>query len=303
MKRPSNKTIALCVALFLVFLVLRFPYRNVRGYVFGQIYKSTGIRIDAEDLSPTFFGWPGVKLHKASAAIPLGTGSEVEVAAEQITARVGIGGVFPPAPLISVYAYKLAKGGNLYIRGSQSRSYVSGSLSAENVELGQFTSQQLSDPIEGVLRATGNFGYDMGDLAKSTGAFDLFISKLHIPGMNLQGIVLPAIRWDEVKAALAIKNGSLEIAQCVFGTPQSEMRGSLNGYLRLGKDVPSSYLNLVLRIQLTEKFKKDPQSATLVSFLNSFESSTKPGEYGLKWGATIRDMGSNIMLALPTKME
>ncbi len=303
MTRPKTKTILICVGIFLVFLILRFPYRNVRGYVFGQIYKNTGIRVDAEDLSPSFFGWPGVKLYKASFAIPIGMASELDLLAEQVTARVGIAGLFPPTPSLSVYAYKFQKGGNLFVKGSQSKNYIGGSLSAEDLNLAQFLSVGMPEPIDGLLRASGSFGYDQNDLSKSTGDIDLEIKKLNVPGMNMQGIILPAISWDEVKAKLSIKNGNLDIGQGQFGTPKSAMRGTLTGYIKLGRDIMSSYINVVLRIQMTDAYRADPQSATLVSFLKTFESSKTPGEYAMKWGATVRDMGMNIMLALPTKAE
>jgi type II secretion system protein N len=301
--RPSTRTILIGIGLFVFFLILRFPYRNVRGYVFGEIYKNTGIRVTADDLSPSFLGWPGVKLYKANITIPIGAGSELDLIVEQVTARVGIGSFFPPAPLLSVYAYRFQKGGNLYVKGSQTRNYISGSIQAEDLNLSQFLTAGLPEPIQGILRATGEFGYDQVDLAKSTGNFDLAVGKLEIPGMNMQGIILPAISWDEVKAVLAVRNGNLEITQGQFGTPKSAMRGTLNGYLRLGRDISSTYLNLVLKIQMTDEYKNDPQSATLVSFLKTFESSRSPGEYAMKWSATIRDMGNNIMLALPTKAE
>lgn len=303
MTRPSTKTILIAVGIFLFFLVLRFPYRNLKGYIFGQVFKTTGIRVDAEDLSPSFLGWPGLKLYKASVSIPIGMTSELNLAAEQVTARVGIGGIFPPSPSISVYAYKFQKGGNLYVKGSQSRNFIGGSLSAEDLNLAQFLSVGLPAPIEGILRASGTFGYDQADLAKSTGNIDLSIAKLDIPGMNTQGIPLPAIQWDEVKARLVIKNGSLDVLQGQFGTPQSALRGTLSGNVRLGRDIYTSFIALVLRLQMTEAYRMDPQSATLVSFLKTYESSTKPGEYVLKWNATIQEMMTNLLLALPTKGE
>jgi type II secretion system protein N len=303
MTRPKTKTILLAVGIFLVFLILRFPYRNVRGYVFGQIFKNTGIRVEAEDLSPTFFGWPGVKLYKASFTIPIGVSSELDLLAEQVTARVGIGSFFPPAPSLSLYAYKFQKGGNLYVKGTQTKTYIGGTINAEDLNLVQFLTAGMPEPIEGLLRASGSFGYDQNDLSKSTGDIDLEIKKLNIPGMNMQGIILPAISWDEVKAKISIKNGNLDIGVSQFGTPKSAMRGTLSGYIKLGRDMMTSYVNVVLRIQMTDAYRNDPQSATLVSFLKTFESSKTPGEYAMKWGATLRDMGMNIMLALPTKAE
>ncbi|MBY0369843.1 type II secretion system protein GspN [bacterium] len=299
MPRPKGKTILIGVALFFAFLLWRFPYRNLRGYVYGQIYKTTQIRVDSEDLSPVFFGWPGVALYNATVGIPMGRTSEIEIQAKQITARVGIGSLFPPAPSLSLYFYGLQKGGNLYAKGSQSKTSVSGTLSAEQVNLSPFLTAGLPEPIQGLLSASGSFNYDLNDLAKSTGVFDLKVDKLKIPGMNLEGIVLPAVAWDQVIAKIEMKNGSLDIVQCQFGSPKSDFHGTLSGAVRLGRDWWSSTINVLLKVQLSEQYRNDPQTATLTSFLKTFE--TAPGEYALKWNATPAEMSTNLMLALPQK--
>lgn len=301
--RPKPRTILIAVGIFLFFFIWRFPYRNLRGYVFSEIYRTTGIRIEAEDMGLTLFGWPGVVLHRATLSVPAGPTFDLDLAAEDITARVGIGGLFPPAKMISLYVYNLQKGGDLYLRATQSKSYVTGSLTGDKLNLVQFLKAGLPEPIEGLLTASGSFSYAIEDLAKSTGDFELGIRKLKIPGMNIQGIILPEIAWDDVKAKLSAKNGNLDITQCQLGNPQSDLRGTLTGSIRLGRDLFSSYFNLVLRLQMTEKYKNDPQSATLTAFLKTFESTKTPGEYALKWAATYGEMQNNLLLALPTKAE
>lgn len=301
--RPKLKTVLIALGLFLFFLIWRFPYRNLRGYVFGQIYKNTQVRIDSEDLSPTFLGWPGVHLYRATIAVPIGRNYELDLQAEQITARVGLSGLLPPVPTLSLYAYRFQKGGNLYVKGSQSNGFVHGRLTSEGLDLSQFFRVGIPEPIQGSMNASGSFAYDTADLAKSTGDFDLGIDKLRIPGVTAPGMLIPAILWDEVRAKLAMRNGNLEIVQAQFGTPKSDLRGTLTGHVRLGRDWPSSFVNVVLRIQVSEAYRKAPQASTLLSFLTIYQSTTNPGEYALKWGATIQDMSTNIMSLLPTKAE
>ncbi len=302
-RKPKVKTVLVAIGIFLAFFIWRFPYRNLRSYIFGEIYKTTGIRIEAEDLGLTFFGWPGVVLRKATLAVPVGPTFDLDLAAEEITARVGIGGLFPPAKMVSLYAYGFQRGGDLYVRASQSKSYLNGTLTGDKLNLSQFLKAGMPEPIEGILTAAGSFSYALEDLSKSTGDFQLTIRKLKIPGMNLQGIILPEIAWDDVNAKLTAKNGSLDIVQCQLGNPTSELRGTLSGSIRLGRNISTSFFNLVLRLQMTEKYKNDPQSATLAAFLKTFESTKTPGEYALKWAATPAEMSTNIMLALPAKAE
>ena len=62
----------------------------------------------------------------------------------------------------------------------------------------------------------------------------------------------------------------------------------------------ASNLNLVLKVQLSDKFRQDPQSATLVSLLQSYQLNT-PGDYSMKWNASIHDMAANLVLAIPQR--
>ncbi len=302
MKRPSARTLLIAFGLFTVFLVWRFPYRTLRGYIFGEIYKQTQIRVDAEDLAPSFFGWPGVHLYRASIGLPVGRNEELDLFAEQITARIGLGGLLPPVPKVSLSIYNLQKGGNLFVSGSQGNNQISGSITSEALNLAQFLYMGLPEPIQGAMDVSGHFNYDQADLAKTTGEFDLLIKGFKIPAINYQGIVFPAVAWDEVKARLSAKNGMLDIAEGRFGSAKSDIRGTLSGNIRLGRDWMASVLNLVLKIQVSEKYRSDPQAATLVSFLKTFELKT-PGEYGLKWSASLREMSTNLIAALPQKAE
>jgi hypothetical protein len=57
---------------------------------------------------------------------------------------------------------------------------------------------------------------------------------------------------------------------------------------------------VVLKLQLSDKFRQNPQSATLVSLLQSYQNNT-PGDYAMKWNATVNDMSSNLVMAIPQK--
>jgi type II secretion system protein N len=309
--RPSLRTVGIIAGLFVVFFFWCFPLRNLRGYVYGKVLQSTGIRIESEDLGLSLLGWPGIRLYKAAATIPFYTTgingmpstNYLDISAKRVTARVGLGDFFPPAPRLSLYAENLEKGGNLYVRAVPGKAATRGVFEADKVALSQLASAFLTEPVEGTLNAEGNFHYDTQDLAKSTGIATLFIRSLKIPGMNYEGIVLPEIIWDEVKAKLEAKNGTLDIVECRFGTPKANLRGTLTGSVRLGRDLPSSHFTIVLKMQMTDQYKSDPQSATLVSFLQSFESSTSPGEYALKWNTSYAEILTNMTLALPVKAE
>ena len=61
MAKPKLSTVLISLALFLFFSFLLFPYQNLRGYIFGAIYKQTQILVMAGRTLPNFFrlAWPG----------------------------------------------------------------------------------------------------------------------------------------------------------------------------------------------------------------------------------------------------
>jgi type II secretion system protein N len=299
MTPPKASTILAATGLFFFFLLLEFPYQNLRGYLFGQIYKNTHIFITADDLSLTLFGWPGLKLYKVNISIPMGI-NDLELTSEKTVVRAGVGGLFPPYPTLSLSMQGLKKGGYLYVKLGQNSGFIKGMIESNDLALEQLPMAGLSEPLVGRLQADGNLVYDRSDLQKSQGELDLNLTKFRVPAQNLQGIVLAPMDIGTVKSKIIVKNGTLDLTNFQIGTPTSDIRGSLSGEVRLGKDVMASHINVVLKLQLSDKFRQNPQSATLVSLLQSYQNNT-PGDYAMKWNATVNDMSSNLVMAIPQK--
>jgi type II secretion system protein N len=299
---PNKKisTSLLFIILFIFFLILQFPYRSLKGYLFGLIYKNTQIRIESEDMAATFFGWPGIKLYNATATIPIDRTQEMEVSAEKITFRIGVGGLFPPTPLIKLSAAGLTKGGDIDAWFINSSKKMTLELNATELALDQFYFGGLPEPFSGKVNVSLYLNYPFDDLSKMTGHILLTGNKIIIPGNNIQGIVIPKFEFPNLKVNLEAKNGILQINSFEFGSPTSELSGKAVGELKLGPTWWQSYLNLTITMHLSEKYIQDPQSVTLVSFLNTFKTSDK-GDYALKWGASFQEMSMNIFKALPQK--
>ncbi len=309
MKR--NSTILICVGLFFFFLVVRFPFQNLRGFIFTKIYKQTGVLIVSEDMYLTLFGWPGVGLRNVTATLPPQIlGDELEIAAHKITIRVGVGSLLPPSLSYSIYVGGMKKGGDLFIKLSrlemkgQQLVSLSSYFDADGVHLEQLGfGSGPSDTLTGVATGDGSFTIDFTDLSKTSGSLRLSIEKLRSPGANLQGIVIPPIRFGTLQAKLGGKAGSMEISKLEWGGGESDMQGSLTGDLRLGRDIYQSFLNLTaLKLKMTDKFRDDPNSATIVSTLNSVDNRT-PGTYALKWTQGIDKIAQNFLYALPEKLN
>ena len=153
--KPKASTVAICLALFIFFLILAFPFRNLKGYLFGQIYRNTGIYIIADDIYLSLWGWPGIGMTNVDVSLPVGR-EELDISCKSLVARVGLGSLFPPAPSISLSMSSLQKGGDLYVKVIKMKTSVSAVIDAEAVELSQLNIPGVNGPIVGKLDAEGD---------------------------------------------------------------------------------------------------------------------------------------------------
>lgn len=300
--RPNLKIILICIALFFFFLVLRFPYQNFRGYLFGEIYKNTKILIVAEDIYPSFFGWPGVGIKKVDVTLPLG-GSELELSADKVIARVGLGGLIPPIPSFSLAMRDLKKGGDLDISFTQSEPIINAGIEADDVQLEQLKFSALPQAITGNLNADSDLEIDVNDLSKSKGEIDLSVDNFKLPTISIQlspvyGFVIPAMKVGQLKARVQLKNGVAEITQFQFGEKGSDITGSITGDVKLGRDILSSSANILVRLDFSDQIKNSSQAVTLLSFLNTFKSQ-KTGSFAIKCNRPFRDAAACLLLPEP----
>lgn len=298
MRRPSLKMIFVCIGLFFFFLVMRFPFQSLQGYVFGKIQKETGVILVAEDMYLSLFGWPGIGLRNVDATIPMGD-TELDISSKKMTVRVGLAGLFPPTPSFSLSASGLKKGGDLYVKFSQGKTFHRASFSLDEVNLDQFGLPN-GQKLQGQITMDGDLNMDSEDLTKSQGQIELEVKKFKTPGQNLQGIVLPDVNFGNLKSKITIKNGVVDINSFNIGASGSDISGTIAGEVRLGNVFARSYLNITLKLQLSEPFRNNPNSATIVSLLNSIDN-TSPGNYAMKWSTSIEGITTNLWNALPQK--
>lgn len=297
--RFNWKVIVLCVFLFLFFLLIRFPFQNLRGYLFGKIYQNTKILIVADDIYLSFFGWPGLGIRNVAVTLPMG-GSELDLASEKVIARVGLGGIFPPSPSFSLAMRDLKKGGDLDLAFSQKGSQMSASVEADDVQLEQLRFSALPNSIIGKLNAEGDVDVDTTDLAKSTGEIEIDVANLKLPPFNIQlspayGFVIPAMNIGALKAKIKIKNGVAEIGTFQLGKDGSELKGSVTGDIKLGRSIMSSVANIIIRLEFSDNIKKSSQAETLLSFLNTFKSE-KTGNYAIKCARPFVEAAACLLL-------
>lgn len=305
MKKPKISTVVTIFTLFVVFFIFAFPFENLKGYIFSKIYSQTNVLIVADEIYPSFFGWPGIGIKNVNVSIPIAD-TELELASERLTFKVGLLGLFPPIPSASMNLRKLKKGGDLYIDFGQGGKKLLVILDADKVNLEQLNLPGLAEPIQGTISSDTNVTVDQADFSKSTGKIDLKGENLKTPSQMIEGMpglsfLIPGMKIGKLDGHISIKNGTVEFNNFKFGDTGSDLSGSITGELKLAQDMPRSSINFTVRLQLANKIVQDPQAKTFVSFLEGYQTRT-PGEYAMRWNAMVTELTGLTVKVLPDKV-
>lgn len=291
MKMPKPKTIFISLGLFLFFLFLLFPYKNIKGYIFGKIYEKSQVFLTAEDVGPIILGWPGIKLYKFSAVVPL-EGSELELAGDKISARFGLAGLFPPMLSKSVNISGMKKGGDIYFREYDSKNSLGLEFDLYKLVISQLFPSSVQDLVSGVVTADGDFDFDWKTPTKSKGEAKIDVVQLKMSSQNLQGFIIPAVNINDLKAKMAMKNGVLEFTQFQFGNDTSDLKGAITGDLRVGNNFMQSFLNLTLRLTVAPSLRDNPKASSILMFLDGTYKSSKSADYVMRWSGTLEEIST-----------
>lgn len=300
MRKPKLKTVLICLGLFFFFLVIRFPFSNLKGYIFGKINKDSGITIMAEDLYLTLLGWPGVAMKNVEVIIPPQVaGSEVDISAKKMTARAGFG-LFPPAMTYSAAIDGLKKGGDLYLKLTGAKfgpqGFNSGNIyyQTDDVDLSQF-------PLAGMLYSGKATGYgtlfiDNNDLSKTSGSIQLDVDKFVFPAADFGGFTIPQIKLGDLKAKLNAKGGVVELQTFTFGGADADISGAFGGEIRLGQNIFQSSINITMKINFSDSFAASTETAnqTFITILNNYDKRNPGKSYNLRWQKTIMQIVQNF---------
>lgn len=287
MTRPKASTIFIAAGVFLFLLLLKFPFGNLKGAIFNKIYSQTRILLIAEEIYPSFFGWPGIGVKNVDVTLPV-AGEELSLSCKKLVLRVGLGSLFPPTPSVSLSMKSLKKGGDLYVKYRSIKTRTTVGVDASGVSLAQLTLPGFSEPMDGMLNAEADFTMETANLAQSTGEVELNVKQLKIPTQNLRGIILPEMKIGALHAKIIVKNGMADFPGFQIGSIESDLQGTVTGDLRLGSELMNSTLNLTLRFQLSDRYRQLQEVQSLVSFLDSYKSGK--GGYAMRWNSRIGDL-------------
>jgi type II secretion system protein N len=298
------------IALFLFLFFILFPINNLRGTIFDKIYKSSGVLLVPESIYFSLLGMPGLGMSNVSMNLPLGD-QELDLWSEKVTLKLAFSGLIPPLPGVSVKVSNLKKGGDIYTKITKGGDSIAFYLDAEKINLDQIAVRNGTPPLKGSLNILSDILLRQSDVSKSTGYFkidgaDLKLNQQMVtppdPSMAAFSFIIPGMKIGKLNGNLNMKNGLLEIMQFKFGEePSSDFKGSLNGDFRFEKTLEQSPVNIALRLKLSQRILDNPDAKTFISFLNSYQTS--PGEYGLKWSATVQDFTNFSIKAIPEKLN
>lgn len=303
MKRPKTKTILICVGLFFFFLLIRFPISSLKNYMissFNTALAPAGITVyNAESVFLTFLGWPGIGFKNIDLSLPDPfTGGEKDVSAKKLTARVGIGSLFPPSLSFSVAIDELKGGGNLYVKIKKlkpsmqnvQRGYAYAELRDVNV------SQFVTDSgMKGVISGELDLDFDLMDAKKNTGSLWLKIKNLQTPPGNAQGFPIPGIKLGDVDVKTAMRNSKAEINAFKFGGGAADLTGDFTGEVEMATPLSNSSLNLNIKIDVADAFAKSSDGVTLVTILDNFDKRQPGKSYRLRWNKSFQQIAYNFL--------
>lgn len=295
MKRIKTSSIFVAVSVFFTFLLIRFPFQNLKGLIFGKIYKATGAYILADDIYPSLFGWPGLGMKNVSITIPV-AGLEFDLECQKLIFKIGFSDLFPPTPSFSLYLKRLKKGGDLYIRFSQGKSGIRASVETTRLDLSQLNSSGSAPIATGTADVDVDLKIDNGNASFTTGNADIALTNFTLGAQNIQGIVLAEMKLGTVKGNIISKNGTASVESFQIGNPGSDLLGTMSGEIKLDPDWNNSLLSLALKLKLSDTYVRNPDSATITSFLNTFKVGER--EYSIRLNASVAQFSQSSILLL-----
>ncbi|NBX68130.1 MAG: type II secretion system protein GspN [Proteobacteria bacterium] len=294
MKKGVGLKIFIFVCLFVVALFVLFPINNLRGYIFDRVFKASRVLLVSDSMHFSLLGMPGLRMDNVNVTLPMGD-QELDLWSKAVTLKFALSGFLPPLPGVAVNISELKKGGDIYTKVGKGSNTISFYLDVEKLNLEQIGARNGNPPLKGYVDISSDIFFDESQMDKSSGYFNLSIGDFSInqqsispPELGGLSIVIPAMKLGKLEGVLKMKNGVLEMNKFKFGEdPSSDLKGTATGDFKVEKTFEQSYLNIALKLTLSQKVLDNPEASTFKSTLTGFQ--TAAGEYSLKCSGTIQD--------------
>ncbi|MEK7824860.1 MAG: type II secretion system protein GspN [Nitrospirota bacterium] len=235
------------VSVFLLFLYLGFPFRQIEKRIIGHIEEKTSIKLDIrEDLfrPPAVFILKGVKF--SSQTIPFLDGLYLEI----INARVNILSLLKKRIETDIKAE--GAGGNfqgrLVVGRDEKGLYYNLNGGGINLDLERIIQKKdvRGNNISGRLKLDLVYSSSAMSPSYGTGLLDLDVAGLNLKNIEVSGFPIREILFSSVAGKVGLKGEVVNIERLIAKTNDIELIGSGNIIIR--NQFRESMLNLTFNI-------------------------------------------------------
>lgn len=235
------------VSVFLLFLYLGFPFRQIEKRIIGLIEEKTSIKLDIrEDLfrPPAVFIWKGVRF--SSQTIPYLDGLNLDI----INARVNILSLLKRRIETDIKAE--GAGGNfqgrLVVGRDERGTYYSLNGGGTSLDLDRIIQNKdaRGNNISGRMRLDLDYAWSAISPSYGKGLLDLEIAGLNLKNIEVNGFPIKEILFSSVTGKVGLKGEVVNIERLTAKTNDVELIGSGNIIIR--NQFRESMLNLTFNI-------------------------------------------------------
>jgi type II secretion system protein N len=253
-------------ALFLVFLLVNFPYHDISKRVIDSLdLPAQGLRFEHADTR--FAWWRGLELQRVKFG-PSDPAVPPFVEAASIYVRPGLDGLVR-GQLNSVDLLGLLYGGAVGAHLAAGDGLRRATVTVDGVQLQRYPGAaallslqegSLGGKLSGVITIETHGGDD----GETRAAAELNLANASLTDAKLNsGIILPPLHFDKAALKLNLQAGRLEVQELEANGPEVEV--SASGQIALRKPLQDSVLNLKFVLVPGENSPEDIQ--TLLSLL------------------------------------
>jgi len=269
--------ILLGIFLFILFLLIGFPYESLKRRIIGELEAKTPFHYEIEKARP-YPLW-GLTFKNAVIYASVDSKKIKVLGVERIRITVSL------LPLlwrkISLRLWGKILGGTMEGRFSKRREQGELTLLGRDVNLQQIHILRDVVGVEmvGILEGKTMFTLGGGDISKQSGSAEFVISEGILSKFPLPGIA--PLRVGRIQCNIELKRGNVIIKHLAF--TGGDFEGKVLGNIFLNSHFSQSRLNLRITIEASAKF--DPRHRMLLSLLGR-EGQAK-GSYAFSLRGTV----------------
>jgi type II secretion system protein N len=254
------------LAVFLIFLLLLFPFDRLRSKIESEVRLRTPVEISIARISPRFFN-----RFVLSDVVVSDREGRVLFESPSVTTRVSLFGLLRGRLSLDMKA--LAYGGDILVKIQQGPDRQHLRLDASGLDVGASSFlKDLGLTLSGKLG--GNF-----EMTNNAGKGRLWLTDLTSRELNIQGFSIPDLDFDKCWFEGAIKGDRLTIKKMELDGKELKLRVLGNLVLR-----ERGSLNLTVKLKPSERLARE--QAMIIAFLKNKDSD---GFYQFGLGGTLSE--------------